>query len=156
MRCEECDEDDQAIVYCTDCKLFLCFYCNESHKYSKSHCDHNLISLTEMRGNKDLIQSKCKFPLCQEHDLELEYYCESCEKLVCVQCTGQHEGHKYNVVKKVANRYHNELKIITAPIEVITEDLYKTCVAINKMQKAIKQQGDEISEEIDQYYENVF
>ena len=156
LRCEECDEDDQAIFHCTDCKLFLCFYCNESHKYSKSHCDHNLISLAEMRGNKDLIQSKCKFPPCQEHNLELEYYCESCEKFVCVQCTKQHEGHKYDVVKKVANRYHNELKIITTPIEVITENLSKTCVAINKMQKAIKQQGDEISEEIDQYYENVF
>ena len=78
LRCEECDEGDQVVVYCTGCKLFLCFNCNKSHKYSKSQCDHNMMSLTEMRSHKDLIQSKCKFPICQEHDLELEYYCESC------------------------------------------------------------------------------
>ena len=56
---EECDEDDPAVVYCTECKLFLCCYCKESHKYSKSHHTHNLISLTEMRSNKGLVQSKC-------------------------------------------------------------------------------------------------
>lgn len=87
LRCEKCDENDPVVAYCTDCKLFLCCYCKESHKYSKSHCTHNLVSLTELRSNKDLFQSKCKFPTCQEHDLELQYYCKSCEKLVCVQCT---------------------------------------------------------------------
>ena len=155
-KCEECNEDDPAVVYCTDCKLFLCCYCKESHKYSKSYCSHNLLSLTEIRSNKDHIQSRREFPTCQEHDLELEYYCESCEKLVCVQCTGEHEGHKYDVVKKFANRYHNELKILTAPIEVMIEDLSKTSNAIDEMKTAIKQQGDEISEEIDLYYEKVF
>ena len=113
LRCEECDEDDSVVVFCTDCKLFLCHFCKESHKYSKSHCSHNLIPLTELRSNKDLIQSKSKFPTCQEHDLELEYYCETCEKLVCVQCTGEHGDHKYDVVKKVASKYQNELKKVS-------------------------------------------
>ena len=40
LKCEECDEDDPVVGYCTDCKLFLCCYCKESHKYSKSHCSH--------------------------------------------------------------------------------------------------------------------
>ena len=156
LKCEECDEDDPAVAYCTDCKLFLCCYCKESHKYSKSQCSHNVISLAEMRSNKDLIQSKNEFPTCQEHDLELEYYCESCEKLVCVQCTGEHEGHKCEVVKKFAYKYHNELKIVTTTIEVMVEDLSKTSVALDEMKIALKEQGDEISEEIDQYYDKVF
>ena len=156
LRCEECDEDDSVVVFCTDCKLFLCHFCKESHKYSRSHCSHNLISLTELRSNEDLIQSKSKFPTCQEHDLELEYYCETCEKLVCVQCTGEHEDHKYDVVKKVASKYQDELEEVTAPIEVMIEDLSKTCDAIGEMKTTIKQQGDEISEEIDLYYEKVF
>ena len=156
VKCEECDEDNSVVVFCTDCKLFLCHFCKESHKYSKSHCSHNLISLTELRSSKDLIQSKSKFPTCQEHDLELEYYCETCEKLVCLQCTGEHEDHKYDVVKKVANKYQNELKEITAPMEVMIEDLSKTCDAIGEMKTTIKQQGDKISEEIDLYYEKVF
>ena len=155
LRCEECDEDDSVVVFCTDCKLFLCHYCKESHKYSKSHCSHDLISLTELRSNKDLIQSKSKFPTCQEHDIELEYYCETCEKLVCVQCTGEHEDHKYDVVKKFAYKHQNELKEVTAPIEVIIQDLSKLNDSIEGVRTAMRQKGDEISEEVDLYYDEV-
>ena len=155
LTCEECDEEDPAFAYCTDCKLFLCCYCKESHKYSKSHHTHTLMSLTEMKGNKDLIESKSVFPTCQEHDLELEYYCESCEKLVCIQCTGEHKDHKCDVVKKFANECQNTLKELAASIEVMMEDFSKTCVAIDDMRTAIRQQGDEISKEIDLYYDEV-
>ena len=156
LRCEECDEDDPVVVFCTDCKLFLCHFCKESHKYSKSHCSHNLISLSELRNNKDLIQSKSKFPTCQEHDLELEYYCETCEKLVCVQCTGEHKDHQYDVVKKFSDRYENKLSKITASIEVMFEDLSKVHDSIENVRTMIRQQGDEVSEEIDLYYDEVF
>ena len=155
LNCEECDEDDPAVAYCTDCKLFLCCYCKESHKYSKSHCSHNLISLAEMRSNKDLIQSKSEFPTCQEHDLELEYYCESCEKLVCVQCTGEHEGHKYDVVKKVVNKYQNKLKQMTASVEIIAENLSKIHDSIRDVSIDIRQQCDAASKKIDAYYDKV-
>ena len=155
LRCEECDGDDPSIVFCTECKLFLCHFCKEAHKYSKSWNSHNLISLTELRRNKDLIQSKSNFPSCQEHDLELEYYCETCEKLVCVQCTGEHEDHKYDAVKKFATKCQSELNKVTVPIKVMIEDLAKTCDAIGEMKKTIQQQGKEISEEIDLHYEKL-
>ena len=155
LRCEECDEDNSVVVFCTDCKLFLCHFCKESHKYSKSHCSHNLISLTELRSNKDLIQSKSKFPTCQDHDLELEYYCETCEKLVCVQCTGEHEDHKYDVVKKVASKYQDELKEVTASIEVMMKDISKVHASIEDVRIEIQQQGDEISKQIDLCYDEV-
>ena len=153
LRCEECDEDDPVVVFCTDCKLFLCHFCKESHKYSKSHCSHNLISLTELRSNKDL---KSKFPTCQEHNLELEYYCETCEKLGCVQCTIEHGDHKYDVVKKYSDKYKNKLNKITASIEVMIEDLSKVHNSIENVRTTIRQQGDKISEEIDSYYDEVF
>ena len=155
LRCEDCDEDDAVVTYCTDCKLFLCCYCKESHKYSKSHCSHNLISLAELRGSGDLIQSKSEFPTCQEHDLELEYYCESCEKLVCVQCTGEHEGHKYDVAKKVSNKYLNVLNRVATPIDILIEDLTKLHESIENVREVIRQQGDKISKEIDLCYDEM-
>ena len=155
LRCEECDKDYPVVVYCTDCKLFLCCYCKEAHKYSKSYCSHNLISLTELRTNKDLIKSKIKFPTCQEHNLKLKYYCESCEKLICVQCTEEHQDHKYDVVEKVVNKYQNELKEVTVPIEIMIEDLSKLHDSINGVKTAIQQQGDKISKDIDLYYDEV-
>ena len=156
LSCEECDEDHPPVVYCSSCKLFLCCYCKESHKYSKSHCTHNMVSLLETMSNEDLIQSRREFPKCQEHDLELDYYCESCEKLVCVQCTVEHKTHKYDVVEKAANVYQNKLKVITNLIEGMGEDLRKTYFGLSDVREAIKQQGDEINKEIDLYYNRVF
>ena len=155
LRCEECDEDDPAVVFCTDCKLFLCYFCKEAHKYSKNCSSHNLISLTELRRNKELIQSKSKFPTCQKHDLELEYYCETCEKLVCVQCTGEHEDHKYDVVKKFASKCQSELQEATASLEIMIKGISKLHNSIEVVKKAIRQQYDEINEEIDIYYDEV-
>ena len=156
MRCEECKKIDPVVVYCTDCKLLLCCYCKESHKYSKCHRSHNLISLTELRANEDLIQSKSKFPTCQEHDVELEYYCETCEKLVCWQCSGEHEDHKYDVVKKFADKYQNELKEISSSVDIIIKkikNLSKLHDSIEDERMAIRHQGDELSKEIDLYYD---
>ena len=156
LSCEECDEDHPPVVHCSSCKLFLCCYCKESHKYSKSHCTHNLVSLLETMINEDLIQSRCEFPKCQKHDLELEYCCESYEKLVCVQCTEEHKTHKCDVVEKAANVYQNKLKMITNLIEGMSEDLLKISFGLSDVREAIKQQGDEISKEIDSYYNRVF
>ena len=153
MRCEECKEVDPVIVYCTDCKLLLCCYCKEAHKYIKCHRSHNLISLTELRTNEDLIQSKSKFPTCQEHDVELEYYCETCEKLVCWQCSREHEDHKYDVVKKFADKYQNELQEITSSVDITIKNLSKLQDSIEDGRMAIRHQGDELSKEIDLYYD---
>ena len=155
LRCEKCDEDDPVVVYCTECKLFLCCYCKESHKYSKSHHNHNLISLTELRSNKDLLESKSGFPACSEHDLELEYYCESCEKLVCVHCTEDHENHNYDIVKKVANKYQDKLKEMTASVEKMIENLNKISDSIKNIRIDLRQQCDKASKEIDLYYDRV-
>ena len=75
---------------------------------------------------------------------------------MCVQCSGEHEGHKYDMVKKVASKHQNELEEITAPIETMIESLSKTCDVIGERKTAVKQRGDEISEEIDLYYEKLF
>ena len=155
LRCEDCNEDNPLLNFCTNCKLFLCHFCTWSHKYSISCNSHNLISLTELKANRKLIQSVIKFPTCQEHDLVLQYYCETCEKLICIQCTREHEDHEYNVVKKIASKYQNELQEATASIEIMTGDLSKLHDLIEDMQTTITQQGDEISEEIDLYYDEV-
>ena len=155
LSCEGCNEYEPAVGFCTECKLFLCHFCKESHKYSKSHCSHNLISLTELRSNKDLIHSKSKFPTCQEHDLELEYYCKTCEKLVCIQCTREHEDCQCDVVKKLADKFQDELKQVTVSLELRIKDLSKLCHSIEEVRKTIKQQADEITEEIDLYYDDV-
>ena len=75
---------------------------------------------------------------------------------MCVQCTEEHGDHQYDVVKKFSDKYENKLNKITASIDLMIEDLSKVQNSIENMRTTIRRQGDEVSEEIDLYYDQVF
>ena len=97
-----------------------------------------------------------KIPICQEHDEQLKYYCETCEQLVCMYCTVKdHNGHNHDTVKKMADKHRQELKEITAPVEEMITSLCEAHDNIDKMKVKIRQQGDEVNKKIDQHYDEL-
>ena len=58
---------------------------------------------------------------CFEHvDKEREYYCETCEELICYKCIlkgGKHEGHDYDEINKAYERYKGEVRPSLEPME---------------------------------------
>ena len=54
---------------------------------------------------------------CADHqERELELYCESCEQLICLQCTiTEHNGHNINLVKDVFQKHKLEIVASLAP-----------------------------------------
>ena len=154
VKCDECDEDEPVVAYCPECNSFLCQFCYETHKRNKRFRGHGIVPLTELRSNKDVtIQPKAKAPICKEHDIELLFYCETCEQLICMYCTvKEHNGHNHDTVKKMATKHRNELKDVTAPVDEMITDLYEAHDNIDKMKKKIRRQGDEVDKKIDQHY----
>ena len=154
VKCDECDEDEPVVAYCPECNSFLCQFCYETHKRNKRFRGHGIVPLTELRSNKDVtIQPKAKAPICKEHDIELLFYCETCEQLICMYCTvKEHNGHNHDTVKKMATKHHNELKDVTAPVDEMIRDLSEAHDNIDKMKKKIRRQGDEVDKKIDQHY----
>ena len=154
VKCDECDEDEPVIAYCPECNMFFCQTCNESHKRSKRFRGHGIVPLTELRSNKDVtIQPKAKAPICKEHDIELLFYCETCEQLICMYCTvKEHNGHNHDTVKKMATKHRDELNEVTAPVDKMIRDLSEAHDNIDKMKKKVRQQGDEVDKKIDQHY----
>ena len=154
VKCDECDEDEPVVAYCPDCNSFLCQFCYETHKRNKRFRGHGIVPLTELRSNKDVaIQPKAKAPICKEHDIELLFYCETCEQLICMYCTvKEHNGHNHDTVKKMATKHRNELKNVTTPVDEMIRDLSEAHGNIDKMKKKIRRQGDEVDKKIDQHY----
>ena len=154
VKCDECDEDDPVVAYCPECNMFFCQTCNDSHKRSKRFRGHCIVPLTELRSNKDVtIHPKAKAPICKEHDIELLFYCETCEQLICMYCTvKEHNGHNHDTVKKMATKHRNELKDVTAPVDKMISELSEAHNNIDKMKKKIRRQGDEMDKKIDQHY----
>ena len=157
VKCDECLREDPVVGYCPDCTLFLCHVCNEYHKRSNKFRDHGIVPLTELRSKKDvIIQPKPKAMICKEHDIELLFYCETCDQLVCMYCTVKdHNGHNHDTVKKMVDKHRQELKKVTAPVEEMIRGLSDTHDNIEKMRKKIRQQGDEVNKKIDQCYDGV-
>ena len=145
VECDECNEDEPVVAYCPECNMFFCQICNESHKRSKRFRGHGIVPLTELKFNKDVaIQPKAKAPICKEHDIELLFYCETCEQLICMYCTvKEHNGHNHDTVKKMATKHRNELNKVTAPVDKMIRYLSEAHHNIDKMRKKIRRQGDE-------------
>ena len=155
VKCDECSGIDPVVTFCPDCTVFLCHVCNEHHKRSNKSRDHGIILFNELRSKKNFsIQPKPKVMICREHDKELLFYCETCDQLVCMYCTVKdHNGHNYDTVKKMVDKHRQELKKITAPVEEMVRSLSNVHDDVVKMGKKIKQQGDEVINEIDQHYD---
>ena len=157
VKCDECCGDDPVVAFCPDCTMFLCDVCNECHKRSVKSRGHGIVPLTELRSKKDVaIQPKPKAMMCSEHDIELLFYCETCDQLVCMYCTVKdHNGHNHDTVKKMVDKHRQELKKVTAPVQQMIKGLSHTHDNIEKMTKKIRQQGDEVNGKIDQHYDRV-
>ena len=155
VKCDECRGEDPVVVFCPNCTIFLCHVCNEYHKRSVKSRDHGIVPLTELRSKKDVtIQPKPKAMMCREHDIELLFYCETCDQLVCMYCTVKdHIGHNHDTVKKMVGKHREELKKVTAPVEEMIRGLSDSHDGIEKSRKKIRQQGDEMNKKIDQHYD---
>ena len=157
VKCDDCSGEDPVVAFCPDCTLFLCHVCNEYHKRSNKFRGHDIVPLAELKSKKGIpIQPKPKAMMCREHDIELLFYCETCDQLVCMYCTVKdHNGHNHDTVKKMVDKHRQELKKITAPVEEMIRGLSNTHDNIEKMRKKIRQQGDEVNVKIDQHYDSV-
>ena len=156
VKCDEC-ENDPVVSFCPDCNFFFCLACNDHHTRSKLYRGHAIVPLTELKSNKDApIQAKVKIPLCNEHDEQLKYYCETCDRLVCMYCTvKKHNGHHHDSVKQMATKHRNELKKITDPVEGMIKNLSVAHDSVEKMMKKSRRRGDEVDKKIDRYYDKL-
>ena len=155
VRCDLCVREDPAVVLCFDCGVFLCSHCHESHKYSREYQGHSMSQLKELRKEKkDInVRPKAKPLLCQEHDMELNFYCGTCEQLVCHYCTTtDHNGHEHNTVKKMANKNRAELDDIIKPVEEMIGELSKAHQKVTTTREKVEIQATEVDQQIDDYY----
>ena len=142
------------VALCADCKLYLCQDCNKVH--SKMKKTHNILSLSSIIKEGSAVELTRKILHCPEHQKnELDYYCKTCDKMICLYCTVKdHIGHTHDIVKKAASEHRNMLMKIIAPVEEMSENLSKAEANIVSTQEKIKEQASEIdpSQQIDKCY----
>ena len=156
--CDMCVEEGLAVVLCPECVMFLCDHCNEFHKRGKEYRNHSTIPLNELQSKKKEVnlRPKAKEISCQDHNLELNFFCETCDQLVCHYCTtNEHNGHVHNSVKKMANKHRKELEKIMEPVEKMIGDLFALLKKVKATDEDIGSQTTKVDQQIDSYYEEL-
>ena len=86
-----------------------------------------------------------------KRERELELYCESCEQLICLQCTiTEHHGHNYNLVKDVFQKHELEIVASLAPAKEQLATISKASEQVNSRKRQILDQQASLEANIHQ------
>ena len=113
----------------------LCQLCYEHHKRSKRFRDHKTVIVAKLKSSKHVnIQPNSVSLTCKDHDIEMLFYCETCEQLVCKHCVAKsHYAHGYYKARIQACKCQIELEA-TAPVKTAV-DLSETHDTIDEKKK---------------------
>ncbi|XP_038053618.1 E3 ubiquitin-protein ligase TRIM56-like, partial [Patiria miniata] len=115
--CESCEDGNEAVSRCLDCKQNFCEKCQEEHNRLRNTKDHRIIELDKSRFlPTDL--TKTVAPKCRQHsDHDICLYCETCNILICWRCAATEHtppDHKYtaisDVIKSIRKNVNDELQ----------------------------------------------
>ena len=101
--CDNCESEDPAQSRCNECGIFLCQYCTEFHKRSRSMKHHELVTMEQLKSNPgpQNIAEKIRCPKHKEEVIKL--FCKTCQTTICRDCTiVDHRQHEYGFVEEVA------------------------------------------------------
>ncbi|XP_072019654.1 E3 ubiquitin-protein ligase TRIM45-like [Amphiura filiformis] len=130
--CSKCEKpDNQAIVYCKDCKHYLCQSCFDVHK-AWDAMKHHRIATTEDLISGKVTLSDVNDQYCAKHEgEEKKFYCETCKKPVCRDC----------IVLKQCCRDHD-----TVPLKQAVD---KHLIHVNKAMKKCSKKRQQCQKVID-------
>ncbi|XP_022086393.1 E3 ubiquitin-protein ligase TRIM71-like isoform X3 [Acanthaster planci] len=97
IKCQSCEEKNQATLFCMDCAQFLCKDCQRVHERLAGTKSHRTYTLAQLQSGEIVYKSKLREePKCDKHpDQNLNIYCYRCQQLVCITCCFiDHRNHK--------------------------------------------------------------
>ena len=102
VQCEKCTKVSRvAISFCRDCGQFICARCSEIHADWGEFASHEVLSMDQIQGDASKhVPLKKVTHFCLKHkDQQLRLYCETCDDLICHDCTVKlHQGHRYDLI----------------------------------------------------------
>ena len=86
---------------------------------------------------------------CDKHNRPLEFYCESCEEVICPVCVVRnHHSHQCDLVTEVSEKYKQQMK---HQLRLLSEDMAgveKALGEVGSVTKKVSQEGNTVREDI--------
>ena len=184
VSCDNCDNTN-ADSYCKQCATFLCTECLSTHNKWKRHAGHQILTLDQVASTAHQLPraKQEQSMICTDHNEPLKIFCESCQQLICHDCTvKKHRDHNYDLVNDTYRQHKDTIdtsclqpldkhynQLVTAKNILINgkgeirpnaqatkDEIWQT---INQMKNDLDEMGTELEEKVDsaaQYKEGVF
>ena len=143
-QCEKCKKR-VATSFCRNCGQFICARCTEIHQEWEEFSSHKVITLAQLEGDvAQLVPPKKKVMFCSKHPTkELDLYCETCEELVCRDCTVRiHRDHQYDLVTDAFLKHKGVLVASLQPVERQLDTLTKSLQQLDTQCQQITDQRE--------------
>ena len=163
VTCDNCTTAN-ATGYCKDCSKFFCIECDGVHKKWAPFANHKMASLDEVTASVSstsqlLAPGKQEAPLIcpiPSHDEPLKIYCETCDSVICRDCTVRtHKDHEYDLVSASYTKHCQELEHSLNPVKGKIEALKKILSALAEREGEIRERGEGVLEEIHEMAEEM-
>ena len=143
-QCTNCQEGLKASCRCMDCEEFFCEQCLKAHERLRRYHDHRIVDLKKLLSPNS---SKEFHPpmKCKRHEEVCKFYCQTCNVLVCRDCTViDHVQPKHTVgdLKDIVGRYRDRLS-------EAMEKARKHTTKIEKIQAVTQDRKDKRKESLD-------
>ena len=87
---------------------------------------------------------------CQIHHDPLKVYCETCEELICRDCTisQYHQNHKYKLVAECYPDHHQEIEAHLTTVKMKVADISTAVTNLINRKREVTKQGEDVKKEI--------
>ena len=150
------DKELDAIVYCGECKIYMCSKCEQFH--SKLLSAHQTMNLDKEEG--EIFTGICKEP---NHGNKLEFFCKNHNTLCCVSCTskigkkglGLHKDCDVCFLEDIKEEKKEKFKSNTKYLEEISNTLKESIDNLIKTNEKIAKDREEIHLKIEKTFSKI-
>ncbi|XP_070570442.1 tripartite motif-containing protein 2-like [Ptychodera flava] len=160
-KCGACKKDDMT-KHCIECALDICESCVIAHRTFQFSKSHRLVPLEEYDTVKSTDPASVQPPVCcsQHPTCELEFYCGTCDKVICLRCTLTDHSkpeHQYTCVKEAASNFTKELAAIIDKVKEKTDEVDDLKLMLTSVSESLdncyKKESEKMKEHIHQTVE---
>ena len=155
--CDNCG-DQVADRYCKQCAKFFCQQCLHHHNNWKPNANHDTITLEEVASTAyQLPTARPEITeQCVDHNKPLEIFCETCQELICHNCTvKKHRDHDYDVASDVYCKNRDD--IIESSLKPLNSEVDRIIQAMKLLETQrvdVTDQAKKTREEIQRKIQN--
>ena len=152
VQCEKCIKVSRpATSFCRNCGKFICASCVDIHTNWEELSSHEIVSVDQLQGavTKHVPPKKVTHFCLKHDDQQLRLYCETCEELICHDCTVQfHKGHQYEVIRDTFERHKTEITASIKPVKVHKSIVNDKLIGLKERHTEIINRRDKIETDI--------